>query len=252
MFYFYGGKRRLARFYPAPQYKVIVEPFAGSAAYSVRHVQLVDGARAVERVVLVEKDPRVCEVWRRLLDMDPDDLANYPIPDAGDRTSDFLLMTSACSNRIARTEEMTVTNRMPTVLRRMFRQIARVLPDVKGRIEIVEGDYTEAPDLEATWFIDPPYHVMGRPQSRGMGYAEGCNSHALDYTELAAWCRQRRGQKIVCEQKGATWLPFEHLRWARDSIGNKSAEVVWLGDAPPETRAASLRSAEFVVAPAPL
>jgi hypothetical protein len=33
-------------------------------------------------------------------------------------------MTSACSNRIARTAEMTVTTRMPVVLRRMFRQMA--------------------------------------------------------------------------------------------------------------------------------
>ena len=34
MFYFYGGKRRLARYYPQPQHRVIVEPFAGSAAYA--------------------------------------------------------------------------------------------------------------------------------------------------------------------------------------------------------------------------
>jgi hypothetical protein len=59
---------------------------------------------------------------RRLVEID--ELLNYPIPEAGERTSDFLLMTSACSNRIARTAEMTVTTRMPVVLRRMFRQMA--------------------------------------------------------------------------------------------------------------------------------
>jgi hypothetical protein len=122
---------------------------------------------------------------------------------------------------------MTVTKRMPVVLHRMFRQIAAVLPHVKGRVEIIEGDYSNAPDIEATWFIDPPYHVDGRPQSRGMGYAEGCNSHSLDYAALAEWCRDRRGQKIVCEQEGATWLPFQHLRHARNSIGNMATEVVW-------------------------
>lgn len=232
MFYFYGGKRRLARFYPPPEHNVVVEPFTGSAAYSMRHLQPVKGVRGVERVILIEKDPRVCEVWQRLLKMDPTELADYPIPNAGERTSDFLLMTSACSNRIARTEEMTVTKRMPVVLRRMFRQIATVLPHVKGRIEIIQGDYTEAPEIEATWFIDPPYHVDGRPQSRGMGYAEGCDSYSLDYEALAQWCRERRGQKIVCEQAGADWLPFEHLRWARDSIGNKAAEVVWIDPTP--------------------
>jgi site-specific DNA-adenine methylase len=227
MFYYYGGKRRLARFYPAPLYDVIVEPFAGSAAYSLRHLDPAKRARSVERVILVEKDPRVCETWDRLLAMDADDLTKYPIPAVGQRTSDFLLMTAACSNRIARTQEMIVTKRMPVVLRRMFRQIAAVLPHARGRVEIIHGDYTDAQNIEATWFIDPPYHVNGRAQSRGMGYAEGCDSYSLDYDALATWCRARRGQKIVCEQEGATWLPFEHLRPARNSIGKNMTEVVW-------------------------
>lgn len=245
MFYFYGGKRRLARFYPSPQYSVVVEPFAGSAAYSVRHLQPTRNLPLVERVILIEKDPRVCGLWERLLAMEPEDLLGYAIPKPGDRTSDFLLMTAACSNRIARTAEMAVTERMPVVLHRMFRQIAAVLPHVKERVEIIEGDYTQAPDIEATWFIDPPYHVDGRPQSRGMGYAADCNSHSLDYEALGSWCRDRRGQKIVCEQQGASWLPFEHLRHARNSIGNQAAEVVWSD--PPDRVSAPAR--EFGLLP---
>ena len=233
MFYYYGGKRRLARFYPAPLHKTIVEPFAGSAAYSVHHLIPRNGKEPlVERVILVEKDPRVVKIWKRLLAMEKDDILNYPIPKAGERTSDFLLMTAACSNRIARTEEMIVTTRMPVVLERMFKQIASVLPHVKDRVEIIEGNYTKARNIKATWFIDPPYHVNGRPQQRGMGYAEECNSAALDYVKLAEWCRGRKGQKIVCEQHGATWLEFEHLRLARNSIGNNTTEVFWV-DAPP-------------------
>lgn len=233
MFYFYGGKRRLARFYPTPTHRTVVEPFAGSAAYSMRHVVPVKGQRAVDKVILIEKDPRVYDLWVRLLSMDVVELLNYPIPEAGERTSDFLLMTSACSNRIARTAEMTVTTRMPIVLKRMFRQIATVLPHAKGRVEIVHGDYSDAPDIEATWFIDPPYHGLGTAvDSRGMGYAEGCDVRSLDYSALAEWCGGRKGQMIVCEQDGAVWLPFRHLRFARNSIGNKSAEVCWVD--PPE------------------
>jgi site-specific DNA-adenine methylase len=228
MFYYYGGKRRLAGFYPPPVYDVIVEPFGGSAAYALRHLDPSKRARPVKRVVVVEKDPRVCETWERLLAMDSSDLDDYPIPKVGERTDDFLLMTAATSNRIARTKNMIVTPRMPIVIERMFRQIAEALPHARGRVELIEGDYTDAPDIEATWFIDPPYHVNGRPQSKGMGYAEGCNSYSLDYNALARWCREQRGQKIVCEQSGASWLPFRPLRSARDSIGNTADEVVWL------------------------
>lgn len=35
MFYYYGRKKQLAKLYPKPNYSVIIEPFAGSAAYSL-------------------------------------------------------------------------------------------------------------------------------------------------------------------------------------------------------------------------
>lgn len=226
MFYYYGGKRRLAGFYPPPQHDVIIEPFAGSAAYAMRHLAPNAREKPLERVILVEKDSRVCEIWERLLGMEPEDLEALAIPSVGERISDFLFMTSACSNRIARTKSMIVTDRMPIVIERMLRQIAAVLPHAKGRVEIIEGDYTQAPDIEATWFIDPPYRVTGRPQARGQGYAPDCDAASLDYEALADWCRARQGQTIVCEQAGAKWLPFEHLRPARDSIGKFRTEVV--------------------------
>ena len=35
MFYYYGRKKQIAKYYPEPKYDTIVEPFAGSAAYSL-------------------------------------------------------------------------------------------------------------------------------------------------------------------------------------------------------------------------
>jgi len=35
MFYYYGRKKQIAKHYPFPNFKAIVEPFAGSAAYSL-------------------------------------------------------------------------------------------------------------------------------------------------------------------------------------------------------------------------
>ena len=208
----------------------------------MRHLVPVDGQRTIDHAILLEKDRRVYDTWQRLLAMEPDEVLALPIPVVGERTSDFLFMTAACSNRIARTQEMTVTPRMPIVIERMLRQIAAVLPHIKGRVEVIKGDYTKAPNIDATWFVDPPYHVNGRAQSRGMGYAEGCDSFALDYDVLGRWCRARRGQVIACEQDGASWLPFEHMRSARNSIGNTTTEVAWTRPSPSSETAASVRA----------
>jgi len=54
----------------------------------------------------------------------------------------------------------------------------------------------------------------------------------LDYRALGRWCRGRRGQVIVCENEGATWLPFESYLSikAREGQGGgrTSAEAVWI------------------------
>jgi 16S rRNA G966 N2-methylase RsmD len=64
--------------------------------------------------------------------------------------------------------------------------------------KIAEADYAEAPDVRATWFVDPPYEGAGRYYAHSR----------IDYAELAQWSRSRQGQVIVCENEGATWLPF--------------------------------------------
>jgi hypothetical protein len=38
MFYYYGAKNLLSRHYPELKHGIIVEPFAGSAAYSCYHL----------------------------------------------------------------------------------------------------------------------------------------------------------------------------------------------------------------------
>ena len=59
-FGFYGGKWRDAlKHYPEPVHGTIVEPFAGSAGYSMRY--------ASRRVILCEIDPVLSEVWRYLI-----------------------------------------------------------------------------------------------------------------------------------------------------------------------------------------
>jgi hypothetical protein len=50
--------------------------------------------------------------------------------------------------------------------------------------KIICGDYSEAPDIDATWFIDPPYKGES-----GMGYGYGSN--LINYDKLAVWSKRR-------------------------------------------------------------
>lgn len=84
---------------------------------------------------------------------------------------------------------------------------------------ILSKTYDELPDIEATWFIDPPY--CG-PAGRYYKY------NRIDYAHLAEWCRTRKGQVIVCEGAGAEWLPFRPLgTTANGSKRSLSAEKWW-------------------------
>ena len=86
---------------------------------------------------------------------------------------------------------------------------------------VIEDDYSRAPDIVATHFIDAPY--QGRA---GENYVHG--SPALDYGRLAAFARSRRGQTIVCEGLGATWLPFRIHRPSKSGPARAvSREVIW-------------------------
>lgn len=84
------------------------------------------------------------------------------------------------------------------------------------RAPVIEGDYSAAPDVEATWFVDPPYigsrhHYLARVDS---------------LRSLSTWCRTRRGLTIVCEQDGAEWLPFTPFRAAKSISRGSYGEVV--------------------------
>jgi hypothetical protein len=252
VFFYYGSKRAVARYYDRPRFPVVVEPFAGAAAYSMHYIGVAD------EVLLYEKDVRVVELWHRLLAMEPDEVLALvsELPEPGSRTSDFLYMTAATSNAIAMCKQMKVTDRMPDAIHSMLRQIATggdhsLLSVAKRKVTVHHGDYREAPDIEATWFIDPPYQITDEAASakderrarfarsvrthtqfpQGMGYAPGCKATDVDYFELGEWCQARRGQVIVAEQSGADWLPFWPLsRGNRDSTGNLTSEVEWTSD----------------------
>lgn len=221
-FAYFGAKHRLARKYPPPLHDTVIEPFAGSAAYSVHHMPC--------RIILIERDPAIAQLWRDVLAVTPARLRETDRALLENRTRDPFLMFIAGGagvNRWIAGEDYAVTPWMHSHWPGIRRRIATVARHA-DRFTIIEGDYTEAPDIAATWFIDPPYEPLST--MAGDVYRHGADD--LDYTELGDWCRSRRGQVIVCEQHPASWLPFRPLAQQRNNFAGATSltnrtEVVW-------------------------
>lgn len=217
MFNFFGRKERLLAHYPSPQHDTIVEPFAGSGAYAVRH-------RTARRVILIERDATVCALWRRLLSMSTSDLLHLPVPEIGEQCSDFLIAVSAARTTKDTPSLFRVTARMREEFARSIPRMALVL-DACRHFEVIEGDYREAPDIEATWFVDPPYQYQSGRWDRTAGGRYLHGSRDLDYGALGSWCLSRKGLLIACEQAGASWLPWQHTRVTANSRQKQYREV---------------------------
>lgn len=210
-FSFFGSKWALAKHYPAPARGTIVEPFAGSAGYALNYPD--------REIVLVERDPIVAGLWKWLIDVKPADIESLPRLREGESLDDYDLPREAKwlmgfwinqtgarpNNKVTKFGAVYTTTRngQPTVASRTEMYVNRVvnqLPYIR-HWQVIEGDYTQAPDINATWFIDPPYQIEGRKYTYG--------PKLIDYDALGAWCRTRQGQVMVCENSGATWLPFQ-------------------------------------------
>lgn len=221
-FRYYGAKNQLARWYQFPRYGIIVEPFAGSAGYSMFHLERDKSLRAL----LCDKCHEVIEAWKWLMSHSISDILNYPLPNLGEASSDFFIRMCSVSNAAFGCSKMKVTKRMADDFPRMIQRLVR-LKSVMPRIEVVEASYETLPDIEATWFVDPPYQIREGSSINGDGYAKGCRASDMNFEALGDWVKSRRGQVIVCEKMGADWLPFKPFRMATNSLDTKYCEVVW-------------------------
>lgn len=209
---YFGGKYRLAPRYPKPLHKRIVEPFAGAAGYSLRYHE--------HDVTLVEKDPMIAGIWRYLIAVTAKEIRQLPLLPTSGRLDDavwpceeakhlagfWITRGAAHPNRTA-----SAWMRDPRYSQWSWGEMSRErIASQVDRIRhwrIIEGSFEEAPQDCATWFIDPPYIKAGTRYRYG--------SQKIDFGALAIWCTARDGQTIVCEQSGASWLPFKHFYEAK-------------------------------------
>ena len=236
-FTFYGGKWRVAPFCEPPTHGTIVEPFAGSAGYSLRY--------PARKVVLVERDPLIAATWRYLLRVSQTEILGLPDIQMDQTVTDLPVCAEA---RLLIGWWLNGGSAQPkkspgSWMRRKIEnggvgwttgtgQLSwgrRVRERIAGQLDairhwtLIEGSYESAPSVKATWFIDAPYQIAGRH------YRFGCSG--LDYAALGAWSAGRQGQVMVFENVGAAWLPFRPWRQIKASEarhgGKVSDEAIW-------------------------
>lgn len=234
-FKYFGGKYRLALKYPAPRFDLIVEPFAGAAGYSIKYFN--------KEVVLCDLDPEIVALWRYLIGVSSEEIMKLPILRADERISEYNLIPEA---KLLLSRWVQVSHRTSDMSSVWMRSAMFFTPfqdvfwneSIRERIarqvnyirhwKIYECSYEDCPiSGPATWFVDPPYEIMGKYYEFG--------SDRIDYAHLGDWCRTRKGQVIACENEGANWLPFRFLTknfggCIQNGKAKISIECVWLND----------------------
>lgn len=193
MFYYYGRKKRIAGFYPEPKHPIIIEPFAGSAAYSLH------GDRWKNDVMLYDINPHVIDVWKFLLSATKKDIESLPEKITGDLPIGAKKLIGFHLNPGSSQPKLTSTkfNRWPTGKRYIAANIHKI-----KHWQFFSDEFSAAENLLSTWFIDPPYQG-----SAGRWYFNS----KIDYEKLSIWVKSRRGQVIACDNPSANWLPFIKL-----------------------------------------
>lgn len=221
MFSYYGSKSKIAHLYPPPKYRLIIEPFAGSARYALQHWE--------NDVWLFDASETVAGVWRYLIEASEQDILSLPEPPSKVHIDDFapglsqpekdLIGFHLCRGKA----KPRKTGHGQNGWARDKQRIAANLRKIR-HWKIFCDSYVAAPNRYATYFIDPPYQqTMLRP-----GNSDRYEHWSIDYKHLSKWIDTRLGQVIVCEGDGADWMPFSLMRSVNANTNN--AQVKRLGE----------------------
>jgi hypothetical protein len=177
-------------------------------------------------IILNDLDPTIAGIWEWLINVSKEDIQNLPndINDLNDIDEPARSLIGFWFNKgsVAPASSPSAWMRSGKWPNQFWGQnIKQRIVDQLESIrywKISNKSYEELDNQEATWFIDPPY------QKQGKHYVKG---NDINYEALAEWVGERKGQVIVCEQKGADWLPFEPFRSLKSLKSRHSSEVLF-------------------------
>ena len=227
-FGYFGSKWLAANHYRKPEHETIIEPFAGSAGYSLSYPR--------HDVLLYDADPVIVGVWQYLIRSSYNDI--MALPSKIEHTDEikqcqearWLVGLNLSPNTTA---PYTKPNKWirdgwnstsaawwGEKLKERIAKSVRYIKHWKAE----RKSYDNVPIRTGTWFVDPPYKEQGKHYKFG--------ARLINYEDLSAWCRTLPGQVIVCEAEGANWLDFRILRQTystatRNGRSRGSKDVVW-------------------------
>ena len=231
-FPWFGSKWLLSPHYPAPIYDRIIEPFAGSAQYSLLYHD--------REIILCDIKPEIVKIWRYLIGVSEREFLalprlerHVPVTTYGLSEGATLLLGSwmkfgkGSIPTVFHYSEKTYPWKWNQSSRR--EKLAAQLHYIK-HWKITQKDYKNLDTNQpATWFVDSPY------ESKKRSY----RTPPLDFPALGEWCKRLPGQAIVCEMEPAKWLPFRPFRETKSAHktsakGTKQTyrELIWT-DTPP-------------------
>lgn len=208
MFSYLGSKSKIVHLYPEPKFDTIIEPFAGSARYALRYFD--------RNVILYDKSEYVVKVWEYLIAASKNDILSLPLIADGETVFDYPLsepemwLIGFCLTRAKSIPRKRGYGRNSWQKDRQ--RIADSVHKVK-HWKIYQSSYEQIPNIQVTWFIDPPYQFAQKTTAEKYLHSD------IDYNYLRDFVNSRCGEVIVCEGEHADWLPFLYLT----SMGGMSA-----------------------------
>lgn len=180
-------------------------------------------------MILIDKYKTIIDVWKFLQLASEKDILGLPILKYGENLRDFDLsdlekkfLGFNVGGGVARPQMQATylqTIHRPNNQRIRLKTIAENLYKIR-HWKLIHGEY-DCVEVEATWFIDPPY-------SKGGEYY-AFSSKKLDFGRLSKWISSRNGQVIVCENASAQWFTFFPLKRA-GGTRRATNEVFWTNE----------------------